>query len=72
MVLDQPISAHDVGLNLRLPRFDRDIPEFFVFETEKSLYYKDRKPIYEKEGINSPFWVNLITQVERTVIQVRF
>ena len=62
MVLDQPISAHDVGLNLRLPRFDRDIPEFFVYEAGKS----------ENKGINSPFMVNLITQVERTVIQVKF
>ena len=62
MVLDQPISAHDVGLNLHLPRFDGDIPEFFVYEAGKS----------ENEGINSPFMVNLITQVERTVIQVKF
>ena len=62
MVLDQPISAHDVGLNLRRPRFDRDISEFFVHEAGKS----------ENEGINSPFMVNLITQVERTVIQVKF
>ena len=62
MVLDQPISAHDVGLNVRRPRFDRHIPEFFVYEAGKS----------ENEGINSPFWVNLITQVQRTVIQVNF
>ena len=56
MVVDQPISAHNVGLRLHCPRFDRDVPEFFVISTQND------------EGSSS--WVNLITQVERTIIQV--
>lgn len=68
MLLDQPISAHDVGLKLHCPRFDRDTPEFFIFEAEKNPAHKGC-PEYEE--VNSSSWVNLITQVERTVIQVR-
>ena len=53
MVLDEPISAHDAGLGLNCPRFDRDVPEFFV--------------VPKKEDDS---WVNIITQIERAVIQV--
>jgi hypothetical protein len=67
LLLDQPISAHDVGLKLHCPRFDRDTPEFFIFEAEKNPAHKGC-PEYEE--VNSSSWVNLITQVERTVIQV--
>jgi len=62
MLLDQPLSAHNVGLKLNCPRFDRDIPEFFVFEAEKNN---------SSEDVNFSSWVNLITQIERTVIQVQ-
>ena len=54
MLLEKPISAHSVGLNLRCPRFDRDVTEFIVLP--------------KKDGGSS--WVGIITQVERTVIQV--
>ena len=61
MILEQPISAHDVGLKLHCPRFDRDVSEFFLFEAQRDNPCKI---------VNSPSWVNLITQIERTVIQV--
>ena len=61
LILEQPISARDVGLRLHCPRFDRDIPEFFVFEAQKDNSSK---------MVNSSSWVNLITQIERTIIQV--
>lgn len=62
MILDQPISAHNVGLRLHCPRFDRDVSEFFVFEAQKNN---------SSERVNSSSWVNLITQIERTIIQVQ-